>query len=78
MKRANNIEKAEGMEKANVGLGQKFLLTLPEASQHTGLGKQTLRELSNSENCEFVLWNGSKRMFKRSKLEQYLDSLYSI
>ncbi len=78
MKRANNIEKAEGMEKANVGLGQKFLLTLPEASQYTGLGKQTLRELSNSENCEFVLWNGSKRMFKRSKLEQYLDSLYSI
>ena len=70
MKRANNIEKAEGMEKANVGLGQKFLLTLPEASQYTGLGKQTLRELSNSENCEFVLWNGSKRMFKRSKLEQ--------
>lgn len=68
----------EGTEKLNVKLGQKFLLTLPEASQYTGLGKQTLRELSNSENCEFVLWNGSKRMFKRSKLEQYLDSLYSI
>lgn len=65
--------------KANVvEVSQKCLLTLEEAAQYTGLGMQKLRNLSNDENCGFVLWNGSKRMFKREKLVSYLNSLYSI
>lgn len=64
--------------KANVEISQKCLLTLEEASQYTGLGMQKLRNLSSDENCGFVLWNGSKRMFKREKLVAYLNSLYSI
>ena len=64
--------------KSNVEISQKCLLTLEEAAQYTGLGMQKLRNLSSDENCGFVLWNGSKRMFKREKLVSYLDSLYSI
>lgn len=64
--------------KINVEISQKCLLTLEEAAQYTGLGTQKLRNLSNDENCGFVLWNGSKRMFKREKLVSYLNSLYSI
>ena len=61
-----------------VGLDQKCLLTLEEAAKYTGLGQQKLRTISNDEKCEFVLWNGSKRMFKREKLKAYLYSAYSI
>lgn len=67
-----------GRIKNEILLSQKYLLTLEEASQYTGLGLQKLRDLSNAEDCPFVLWNGSKRMFKREKLEEYLSNAYSI
>ena len=57
---------------------EKALLTLEEAAAYTGLGLQKLRIISNDENCDFVLWNGSKRMFKRKRLEAYLEAAYSI
>lgn len=57
---------------------QKTMLTLEEAASLTGIGINKLREMSNDENCNFVLWNGSKRLIKRVKLEAYLDSAYSI
>jgi len=61
-----------------VPIPQKRLLTLEEAAQYTGLGVNKLRELSNDEHCNFVLWNGARRMLKRTKLEEYLDMAYSI
>jgi excisionase family DNA binding protein len=54
-------------------LWQKMNLTLDEASEYTGIGKTKLRELSDKEDCPFVLWNGAKRLFKRKKLEEYLE-----
>lgn len=56
----------------------KVLLTLEEAAAYTGLGMQKLRNISNFDSCGFVLWNGSKRLFKREKLKAYLESAYSI
>lgn len=37
-----------------------------------------LRELSDREDCEFVLWNGTKRLIKRKKLDEFLERAYSI
>lgn len=65
------------MEKP-VPISEKCLLTLDEAVQYTGLGHQKLRDISNEDDCNFVLWNGSKRMLKRVKLEEYLNKAYSI
>lgn len=65
------------MEKL-VPISEKCLLTLDEAVQYTGLGHQKLRDISNEGDCNFVLWNGSKRMLKRVKLEEYLNKAYSI
>lgn len=61
-----------------VPVPQKVLLTLDEAAQYTGLGINKIREISNDEQCNFVLWNGAKRMLKRTKLEEYLEGAYSI
>ena len=57
---------------------RKATLTLDEAASYSGIGINKLRELSNSEGCNFVLWNGSKRLIKRTKLEAYLEDAYSI
>ena len=61
-----------------VPISEKCLLTLDEAVQYTGLGNQKLRDISNGDDCNFVLWNGSKRMLKRARLEEYLNKAYSI
>lgn len=65
-------------KRLEVPIQDKVLLTLEEAAEYTGLGMQKLRNISNFESCKFVLWNGTKRMFKRRELEAYLANAYSI
>lgn len=65
-------------QKISIPLCEKCLLTLEEAAAYTGIGICKLRDISNDERCDFVLWNGSKRMLKRDKLRAYLESAYSI
>ena len=59
--------------KKEVPLWEKMNLTLDEAAKLTGVGVNRLREISDREECDFVLWVGNKRLLKRKKLEEYLD-----
>lgn len=65
-------------EKVHVPVWEKFALTVDEAASYFGLGVNRIREISNSDNCDFVLWVGKKRMIKRKLFEQYLEGAYSI
>ena len=47
-----------------VPLWEKANLTVYEAAAYSGIGADKLRELSDREDCEFVLWNGTKRLIK--------------
>ena len=51
---------------------------IEEAAAYTGIGIQKLRDLSSDDHCDFVLWNGAKRMFKRKKLVDFLERSFSI
>ncbi len=62
----------------DIPIWEKSNLTLEEASLYSGIGVNKLREISNSDRCTFVLWNGTKRLFKRRKLDEYLEKAYSI
>lgn len=61
-----------------VPIWERRNLTLDEASVYTGIGVDKLREISNSDECDFVLWVGTKRLLKRKQLEDYLDKCRSI
>ena len=61
-----------------VRLSEKWLLTITEASQYFGIGQGTLKRISDDPQCDFVLWIGRKRMFKRVQLERFLDKAWSI
>ena len=61
-----------------IPIWEKRNLTHEEASEYFGIGISKIRELSNQENCDFVLWIGTKRLIKRIKFEQYLDAAKSI
>ena len=61
-----------------IPIWEKSNLTLEEAAAYSGIGINKLRTMSDSENCPFVLWIGSKRLIKRRKLDEYTDRMYSI
>lgn len=61
-----------------VPIWERRNLALDEASVYTGIGVDKLREISNSDDCDFVLWVGTKRLLKRKQLEDYLDKCRSI
>ena len=61
-----------------VPIWEKSNLTLEEAAAYSGIGINKLRTLTDREDCEFVLWIGSKRLIKRKKLDEYIEKSYSI
>ncbi len=62
----------------NVPLWEKLLLTLDEAAALSGIGKNTIRRISDGEDCPFVMFVGNKRLIKRKQFDAYLSSAYSI
>ena len=68
-----------GSKKENpVPIWERTTLTLMEAVQYTGIGRDKLREISDREDCDFVLWVGNKRFLKREKLEEYIVKAFSL
>ena len=62
----------------SIPIWHKTLLTLEEAAAYSGIGTGKLRELSNDENCSFVVWTGRKRLLKRKELDEFIRVAYSI
>ena len=56
----------------------KSNLSLEEAAAYSGIGVNKLRELTNDEQCKFVLWVGNKRLIKRSLFDKFIEQAYSI
>ena len=54
-------------------LWEKSNLTIEEAALYSGIGQTKLRELTDHKDCPFVLWNGTKRLIKRRRLDEYTD-----
>lgn len=76
MKNDENIK--SNIMLTDVPLDVKPLLTLKEASRLTGIGINKLRDMSNERNCNYVLFVGRKRMFKREALLRFLEESYSV
>jgi len=59
-------------------IGEKFNLTLKEASQYFSLSTAKLRELTNQPECPFLLTVGRKRLIKRKQLEFFLENVTTL
>lgn len=62
----------------DVPIWEKSNLTIEEAAAYFGIGRQKLKEITNGEECPYVIWCGTKRLIKRKKFEKYLSKCYSI
>ena len=68
-----------GSKKENpVPIWERTTLTLMEAVQYTGIGRDKLRDISDREDCDFALWVGNKRFLKREKLDEYIVKAFSL
>lgn len=61
-----------------IPIWEKPNLTLDEAASYFNIGVNKLRDMSNEDDCNYVIWIGSKRLFKRRKLEEYLESQHFL
>lgn len=61
-----------------VPLWHRSTLSIEEATAYTGIGKHKLAEIAEDPDCDFILWVGRKRLFKRKKLDDYIERSYSI
>lgn len=57
---------------------QPLLLTPKEASIYTGIGVDTLREISDKNDCDFVIFIKSHRRYKRKQLENFINKMKYI
>ncbi|MCR4558134.1 MAG: transposase [Saccharofermentans sp.] len=61
-----------------VPIWERTLLTINEASDYTGIGISKLRLLASKRNSKLIIYVGAKKMFKRKKLDEYLDNAISV
>ncbi|MDO5147395.1 MAG: excisionase [Eubacteriales bacterium] len=60
-----------------IPIWKKNNLTLKKAAAYSGIGMNKLRNLTNDQNYQFVLWAGNKRLMKRHLFDQYIEQAYS-
>ena len=66
------------MKQQHIPVNEKFILSIREASEYFNIGINKIRAMTNSEDCPYVLWSGSRRLIKRAAFEAFLNSQYSI
>lgn len=64
--------------KKEVPIWHKANLTINEAAAYSNIGLSKLREMTESEDCNFVLWVGNKRLIKRVLFDKYLSEIYLV
>jgi DNA binding domain, excisionase family len=76
------VDKNKSIEKQNekkfVPIWEKSTLTIEEAALYSGIGRNKLRQLTDDDNCPFVLWVGSKRLIKRKLLDEHIEKMFSL
>lgn len=61
-----------------IALKDKPTLTIEEASSLYNIGEHKLRELTDFDTCNFVLYVGRKRLIKRKQFDDYIARAFSI
>ena len=59
-------------------LQREDLNPIEEAVAYTGIGRAKLYEMTNREDCPFVLWIGNRRVIKRQVFDEYIANMYSV
>ncbi len=61
-----------------INIKDKPTLTIEETALLYNIGEHKLRELTNDDNCTFVLYVGKKRLVKRKQFDDFISKAFSI
>ncbi|WP_051638450.1 excisionase [Butyrivibrio sp. NC2002] len=61
-----------------IRLSERPTLTIEEAAALYNIGENKLRELTDADECKFVLFVGRKRLIKRKQFDEYIGRSFSI
>ena len=80
---AGMSKRVRNKDKYDIPMWHRPTISIAEASAYSGIGTGKLYEMTDTEDCPFVLWVGTRRvgrrtMIKRVRFEKYLENLYSI
>ena len=64
--------------KFDIQVWHKLNLTIEEAAAYSNIGIHRLYELTEQEDCPFVLWIGSRRVIKRKSFDEYIEKMGSV
>ena len=62
----------------NVPIWCKLNLTIKEAAAYSNIGENRLSDLVSLPDCQYVLKIGKKKLIKRKKFEEYLNSISEL
>ena len=68
---------SEKKKRYNIPLWCKPNLSIEEAAAYSGIGMGKLYEMTESQDCPFVLWIGSRRMIKRKVFDEFIERQYT-
>ncbi len=57
---------------------KKQNLTIPEASAYSGIGQVKLYQITDDEDCGFVLRVGTRKLIKKKRFDEFINTAYSI
>ncbi len=64
--------------KYEIPVWEKISLTMEEAAAYSGIGRDKLYELTEREDCDFVLRVGARRLIKRIPFDEFIDGALFI
>ena len=73
-----DLMKFKSIINKTVPIWEKANLSIQEAALYSGIGRDKLREITDDERCNFVLYVGNKRLIKRRLFDKYIEGIYSI
>lgn len=64
----------ETQDNKKVPIYHKLNLTLKEAAEYSNIGINRLNDMVSDPSCTFALFIGTKRLIKRQKFEEFINS----
>ena len=58
-----------------VPIWHKSNLSIDEAVEYSGIGREKLRKITSQSDCPFVLHIGNRRLIKRRLFDEYIEKL---
>lgn len=71
-------EKKSDIVDYKIPIWLKPTLSIQEAAIYSGISAGKLYQMTEQEDCPFVIWVGCKRIIKRKTLDEYLERQFSI